>query len=164
MELTVVQRSLEVAYNRAWEQGIRVLILATTFKEDLAMVHYPYQPASRSLTRHFLDPMGRKIPLMDDMLDLMWEDGATQDTYIFTNADIAVIPDFYMDCWTIYRSDTAVPVLLREQLPLEAIDLTRTCRYPLLSCMPSYTACHRVTTETLILSLSNQALSSQCSC
>ena len=128
MELTVVQRSLEIAYNRAWEQGIRVLILAATFEEDVAMVQYPYQSPSRFLASHFADAMGRKIPLMDDMLNLLWEDGPTHDSYIFTNADIAVIPDFYIDCWTIYRSDTAVPVLLREQLPLEEIDLTRTIR------------------------------------
>eukprot|EP00011_Vannellida_sp_DIVA3-517-6-12_P000842 CAMPEP_0114613148 /NCGR_PEP_ID=MMETSP0168-20121206/4983_1 /TAXON_ID=95228 ORGANISM="Vannella sp., Strain DIVA3 517/6/12" /NCGR_SAMPLE_ID=MMETSP0168 /ASSEMBLY_ACC=CAM_ASM_000044 /LENGTH=908 /DNA_ID=CAMNT_0001824145 /DNA_START=21 /DNA_END=2744 /DNA_ORIENTATION=+ len=123
IELTVVQRAIERAYNYAWERGIRVKVLAAVFEEDEAIVEYPYQHTTRPLVRHFLDHLGRKLPLTGDIFDRAYEDAGQADYFLFTNADIACLPHFYELVWQKYSMPNRTVSLLREQLDLDDINL-----------------------------------------
>lgn len=123
IELTVVQRSIERAYNYAWERGIRVKVLAAVFEEDEEIVEYPYVKTSRPLVRYFLDHLGRKLPLTGDIFDRAYEDSGMAEYFLFTNADIACLPQFYELIWQKYSMPNRTVSLLREQLDLDDINL-----------------------------------------
>ena len=78
IEMTLVHATLREAYHYAWRLGIRVKIVAMVFEEDQEMVEYPYVQASRSLRMRFLDALGRKVPIMTELLDRAWEDGGAR--------------------------------------------------------------------------------------
>ncbi len=87
------------AERKAEEIGLEVELYFTCFEEDLDMAPEGFQPA-QMLTRSVMDvgtfQKQRKLPLVKDILDRLNE-ASDADYFIYTNVDIAVKPDFYIE-------------------------------------------------------------------
>lgn len=78
---------------------VAVELISTQFVEDLPMVPEGFTKA-RNLERSVLDNRSfifqKKLPLLEDILDRLYECSPEADYLIYTNVDIALMPYFYM--------------------------------------------------------------------
>jgi len=110
--------------------GVAVSLYSAQFPEDRACVPDDFC-ATPDLTRSILDfgafPKKRKLPLLADILDRLYE-ASDADYLIFTNVDIAVMPHFYAavntiidngcDAFAINRRTIELKRARLDQLPL----------------------------------------------
>jgi len=91
--------SLKKAAAEASVSGIRVALLAACFVEDLPAGPEGFKafaPLSRSVRDISTDlPEKPKLPLLKDILELLYASSSGCDVLIYTNVDIAVQPHFY---------------------------------------------------------------------
>lgn len=92
--------SLKNAKNIASEAGLKVKLLATCYDEDISMVPKEFEVVD--LLKNSVNdingklPKKPKLPLLKDILDRLYNFSEGYDILIYTNADIAVQPHFYL--------------------------------------------------------------------
>jgi hypothetical protein len=91
-------RTMKTAQELAVQQGLDVTLWTTQFPEDKPIVP-DYFLETNDLDRSMLDvgdfEVKRKLPLMGDILDRLYE-ASDADYFIYTNVDIALLPHFYL--------------------------------------------------------------------
>lgn len=90
--------TMKVAQNFAHQRDLDVQLYAAQFSEDHPIIPDYFQKTS-NLTRSVIDvnqfKFPRKLPLLQDILDRLY--GASEaDYFIYTNVDIALMPNFYV--------------------------------------------------------------------
>lgn len=89
-------------------KGVKVQLFAAFYPEDETMVPDHFSK-TRPLDRSVLDAgtikgdKQRKLPLIKDILDRLYEESSA-DYFIYSNVDIALMPDFYNEVKNIINS------------------------------------------------------------
>lgn len=91
--------SMQTAQKMAQTQGIEVELFSAQYAEDRRFAAQYFQPTP-DLGRSVLDvgqfAVQRKLPLLKDILDALYEHAPEADYLIYTNADITLVPHFYV--------------------------------------------------------------------
>ncbi|NEQ34704.1 MAG: hypothetical protein F6K04_27730 [Leptolyngbya sp. SIO4C5] len=90
---------MKVAQAIAQQQGIEVELYSAQFSEDQKFASQ-YFGSNFSLDRSILDigqfQQPRKLPLLQDILDRLFAAAKDAEYLIYTNADITLMPNFYL--------------------------------------------------------------------
>ena len=109
--------SMRVAKNFSLHKD-NIILCTTQFKEDLSIIP-DYFKILTNLERSVLDInpnfKGKKLPLIKDILEKLKEI-ADADYYIYTNADISLMPQFYDLVYKYILSDYDAIVINRRRL------------------------------------------------
>lgn len=136
--------SMKTAQDYAQSQGIEVKLYSAQFSEDHAIVP-PFFIRTPDLDRSTLDiknfKIKRKLPLIGDILDRLHE-LSEADYFIYTNVDIAVLPNLYVtiaelinqgyDAFIINRRTISNKYKTIEEIPLMYSELGN--KHPGLDC------------------------------
>ena len=103
-----------------------VALLSAQFPEDRPLVPDDFK-ATPDLTRSALDlgqfEVPRKLPLLKDILDRLYENAPEADFLIYTNVDIALMPNFYSAVGHFIDEGLDALVINRRTIPVEYQDL-----------------------------------------
>jgi hypothetical protein len=113
-------RSMEIARERAIETfGAQVTHYAAFYEEHRPAVPVDFVPTpvlERSVL-DFVEPPptvgGRKLPLLRDILDRLYEAAKDADYLIYSNIDIGLRPDFYLEVARLIKQGTDAIVIGR---------------------------------------------------
>jgi hypothetical protein len=105
-------RSMRIARESAIELGVHVTQYAAFYNEDCSAVPADFVPTP-VLERSVLDFVelpptvgGRKLPLLRDILDRLYEGAKDADYLIYSNIDIGLRPDFYLEVARLIEDGT----------------------------------------------------------
>jgi hypothetical protein len=122
----ITLRSMRIARERAIETfGAQVTHYAAFYEEDRPAVPVDFVPTpvlERSVL-DFVDPPpqvgGRKLPLLRDILDRVYDAAENADYLIYSNIDIGVRPDFYLEVARLIEQGADAIVIGRRIVSLE---------------------------------------------
>ncbi len=113
-------------YDSLASNGVAVQLYAAYFPEDEHIVPH-YFKKTRHLSRSIPDighfKINRKLPLLVDILDRLYETAQDADYFIYTNADIALLPHFYLSVAAFIEDGYDAFVVNRRTLPAVSTEI-----------------------------------------
>lgn len=122
----VTLRSMQIARERAMQaSGLEVVLYAAFYGEDRPAVPVDFV-TTPVLDRSVLDCVeaassdgGRRLPLLRDILDRMYEAADDADYLVYSNIDIGLWPDFYLEVARLLREGSDAFLIGRRTLSTE---------------------------------------------
>jgi len=113
-------------YSALKDHGVEVQLFAAYFPEDEPFIPPLFTktpPLDRSVPDMGRFVKTRKLPLLVDILDRLHDAAPSADYYVYTNADIALLPHFYLSVAGFVRDGYDAFVINRRTLPIDAMEI-----------------------------------------
>ncbi|MBC8453856.1 hypothetical protein H8D64_02255 [PVC group bacterium] len=115
--------SIRIAKAEAEKKGIEVNVFTTQYPEDRSIIPETFTilpDMQQSVLDYGTFLKKRKLPLIRDILNLLYEHCGNADLMIYTNVDIALMPFFYNEIVNIVEDGLDAFIINRRTIPSQA--------------------------------------------